>query len=119
MKGLDGIHKKGIIHRDLKLQNILIDNKLDSKEEGDLQIYISDFGFATRTSAIFNNMRCGTPGYAAPEVYLECCEVTEKSDIFSLGSLIYRLCTGIPLIQGFDLYQVRDLTLNMNHEQIL
>ena len=95
MKALAGIHRKGIIHRDLKLQNILVDFSASSRIP---LLFISDFGFAIRKNDIFNNLRCGTPGYVAPEIFFRNAIYSEKSDIFSLGALLFKLCTGRSLI---------------------
>lgn len=69
---LDFIHKRGIIHRDIKLDNILI-NKI---EEAEYNVKIADFGLATFGGKMNNDgegdelldVKCGTPGYAAPEI---------------------------------------------------
>lgn len=68
--GLSVIHSKKIIHRDIKLENILVDNcsRLNGKVP---DIVISDFGFAIRNTKedILGRKRCGTPGYAPPEIF--------------------------------------------------
>lgn len=57
------IHCHGIVHRDLKLENILRD------EDG--RIYLSDFGFATEFGDRLLETSCGSPCYAAPELVLD------------------------------------------------
>lgn len=80
---LDLMHWKNIIHRDIKADNILI---LDKDQ---LHVCIADLGFACRADdESFINVKCGTPGYADPEV-LKGFPFTTKADIFSLGCLFY------------------------------
>ena len=84
--GLDSTHKKGIIHRDIKPGNILID------KEG--QPHIVDFGIArvptsnlTQTSAVM-----GTPYYMAPE-QVAARKIDHRVDIFALGAIFYEMLT--------------------------
>lgn len=67
---IDFIHKKGIAHRDLKPDNILI-NKI---EEGEYKVKIADFGLSEFLDGPDNKYgklwkKCGTPGYVAPEIF--------------------------------------------------
>lgn len=87
--GLDYIHRTGIIHRDIKPDNLLI--------TADKQIRIADFGVAflpgDQSEAGELKNAVGTMDYMAPEV-LEGIEYTVKSDIYSLGVTIYEALTG-------------------------
>jgi formylglycine-generating enzyme required for sulfatase activity/predicted Ser/Thr protein kinase len=83
---LDYAHDKGIIHRDIKPANILIGR--------DLKVAIVDFGIA-RTSASTmtqTGMLMGTPRYMSPEQIMGK-KVDRRSDIFSLGAILYELIT--------------------------
>ena len=84
--GLEYLHKNNIIHRDLKLKNILVTNSND--------IVISDFGFARNgdNQTMFDTM-CGSPMYMAPEIMNQ--KVYDnKSDLWSVGVIMYELLFG-------------------------
>lgn len=84
--GLAAAHAKGVLHRDLKPANIMLD--------GRGQAVITDFGLAALTDQVPGaEVRSGTPAYMAPE-QLAGKEVTEKSDLYSLGLVLYEVFTG-------------------------
>jgi len=84
--GLAAAHERGVIHRDLKPANVMLD--------GAGKIRITDFGLAGLAASIQGaEIRAGTPAYMAPE-QLAGKEVTTKSDIYSLGLILYEILTG-------------------------
>src|ERR1700681_4262160 len=84
--GLAAAHAKGVLHRDLKPANIMID--------GRGQVLIMDFGLAAIADQVEGaEVRNGTPAYMAPE-QIAGREVTERSDIYALGLVLYELFTG-------------------------
>src|SRR5690349_7749208 len=84
--GLAAAHERGVIHRDLKPANVMLD--------GTGKIRITDFGLAGVAASIQSeDARAGTPAYMAPE-QLAGKEVTTKSDIYSLGLILYEILTG-------------------------
>ena len=85
--GLAAAHAKGVLHRDLKPANIMID--------GRGEVRITDFGIAvdTRAGGRAPTSGAGTPAFMAPEC-LDGNAPTEKSDIYSLGLVLYEMCTG-------------------------
>ena len=90
--GLKHLHSKGIMHRDLKLENILMRSK-DNVED----IVIVDFGLASfvdQKNLLYR--RCGTPGFVAPEIIVlnKNERYNEKCDIFSIGVIFYFLLKG-------------------------
>ena len=84
---LDYLHGQGVIHRDIKSSNILLD--MNNKT------YLADFGLArfVSTSTLAFHTGHGTPPYAPPE-QLQMNAITAKSDIFSFGILFYEMFTG-------------------------
>jgi len=82
------LHSLNIIHRDIKLENILID-KDDSQTER-LNIRLIDFGLSVTTDNIDFFKRSGTPGYVAPEV-LTADTYGTQIDVFSLGVILFTM----------------------------
>jgi WD40 repeat protein/tRNA A-37 threonylcarbamoyl transferase component Bud32 len=87
--GLAAAHAQGLIHRDIKPANILLEN-------GVQRVKITDFGLARAAddaSLSQSGVVAGTPHYMAPE-QAEGKPVDQRADLFSLGSVLYALCTG-------------------------
>ncbi|OMJ91761.1 hypothetical protein SteCoe_5662 [Stentor coeruleus] len=100
LSGVAYIHQKNLIHRDLKLENIL----LQSNEE--LDVKIADFGSASVQDLEKGNRGVyGTDYYLAPEVLNEM--YNEKSDIWSCGIILCCLVTGLPPYSGKNSKDVR------------
>lgn len=88
-------HQKGVIHRDLKPGNILV----AEDEAGDSRSWVIDFGIARLTDGdatrTLMGRRPGTPGYMSPEQVVGDWEgIDARTDIFSLGVILYELLTG-------------------------
>jgi serine/threonine protein kinase len=88
LEGLEVMHSRNIMHRDLKPENILL------RKEGDFDCVIADFGLSQKTSEEFMFVRCGTPGYVAPEV-VNLKDLKAKyqpiCDLFSVGVIFHLL----------------------------
>lgn len=92
-------HQQGIIHRDLKPSNILLD------ENG--MPRVMDFGIAARIDGPSDvaGEYTGTPAYMAPE-YIERREISERSDVFAAGLVLFEMLTGQRAVAGDNLFQV-------------
>ncbi len=87
-EGLSVGHSNGVIHRDIKPDNIILRNG-EKKNP-----VILDFGIAIPTIESPDGVRCGTPKYMPPEQYNAPNKVTFSSDLFSIGIMIYEFFTG-------------------------
>src|SRR5262249_34785708 len=93
--GLTAAHAQGLVHRDIKPANILLENGIE-------RVKITDFGLArsiddvriTQAGAVY-----GTPQYMSPE-QAQGERVDQRSDLFSLGSVMYTMSTGRPPFRG-------------------
>eukprot|EP01129_Flabellula_baltica_P010203 TRINITY_DN428_c0_g2_i1.p1 TRINITY_DN428_c0_g2~~TRINITY_DN428_c0_g2_i1.p1 ORF type:complete len:286 (-),score=63.85 TRINITY_DN428_c0_g2_i1:78-935(-) len=95
LSSLKVIHSRGVVHRDLKLENILITDTTN------LTVKISDFGLATQFNQRKLKKSCGTPEYVAPEVLISQ-EYDNRCDLWSLGVIAYMLLSGYPPFYGDD-----------------
>lgn len=94
--GLAAVHERGVLHRDLKPANIMLD------EHGEVRI--TDFGIAALASEDRREMS-GTPAYMSPE-QLDGRELTVRSDIYSLGLVLYELFTGKKAFEAASLQEL-------------
>ena len=90
VSGVSYLHRKKIIHRDLKLENLLLDRHRN--------VIITDFGFANNFSARSNDLMatsCGSPCYAAPELVVQDgMYVGAAVDVWSCGVILYAMLAG-------------------------
>jgi eukaryotic-like serine/threonine-protein kinase len=89
--GLEAAHAQGLIHRDIKPGNILLESPND-------RVKLTDFGLARATHDLKltqSGFVSGTPMYMSPEQVLGE-EADHRSDLFSLGAVLYEMCTGQP-----------------------
>ena len=121
--GLDYIHKNGLIHRDIKLQNLFIDDNLNIKI-GDFNISVLQNVFSAQkflnqnvvSSLLNNNTDAGTDGYKAPEIKFG--NYNEKVDVYSMGISFFELAYGCKPYEKFPkerFYQQNKYSKELNN----
>jgi len=99
--GLSAAHAQGLVHRDVKPANILLNDGAD-------RVCITDFGIAqlgTDPRITQTGLIAGTPQYMSPE-QIRGEAIDGRSDLFSLGSVMYAMCTGQPPFRSDSSYQL-------------
>ena len=107
--GLGYAHARGVVHRDIKPGNIMLN--------GGGKAMIMDFGLARMRMAdhkTSTGMVLGTPRYMSPE-QISGLPVDQRSDIFSLGIVLYEMLTGTRLFAGENIEQVQHLITQTDH----
>lgn len=112
---IEAAHQAGVIHRDIKPDNVVV----RQKDDGTLQPVVVDFGLVrfctetegeTRTQA---GLPLGTPGFMAPEqVRGDTLQVDARTDIYGLGALLYAVLTGHTAFEGEGAAQIMFRTLS-------
>ncbi len=100
-RGLAAAHSQGLVHRDVKPSNILLDGTVE-------RALLTDFGLARAVddaSITRTGMIAGTPQYMSPE-QARGGSVDARSDLFSLGCVLYFLCTGHPPFRADNSYAI-------------
>src|SRR5262249_10977198 len=101
-RGLAAAHATGLVHRDIKPANILMEDGPEQRGK------ITDFGLvrtADDASLTQSGMIAGTPMFMAPE-QAHGQPIDHRADLFSLGSVLYALCTGHPPFRATNSYSV-------------
>ena len=100
-RALDAVHRAGLVHRDVKAQNVL-------REAGG-RVVLGDFGTGLELDEPdeARGGLAGTPAYLAPEIFARA-PATPQSDLYSLGALLFHLATGQHAVPGRSLRDLRD-----------
>ena len=121
--GLAAAHAKGVIHRDVKPDNILIPRDEQTKDFHIQGAKLADLGLARsetldQTTVTKSGACMGTPGYMSPEQASDAKICGKSSDVFSLGATLYALLSGHPPFTGSAMLNILNDTVNKPHEPI-
>eukprot|EP00347_Sterkiella_histriomuscorum_P011096 403373769 len=117
LESLKSIQQLNIVHKDLKLENVLLTGKtrityLNQSKSHKIKVPIiklADFGLSSVLSVgqdtLKMQLRSGTPGYMAPEIF-QSNLITRNSDLFSVGCIMYSLITGKSLFNGKNVQEI-------------
>jgi serine/threonine protein kinase len=120
-EGLAAAHARGVVHRDIKPDNIFIPWALNGDLEfraaklGDLGLARSESGGPSLTGSM---EVMGTPGFMAPEQAVDTKHASKAADVFSLGATLYALLAGQPPFTGESAMQVIFATMNKQHANV-
>ncbi len=107
-------HDKGLVHRDVKPSNVLIAHDAG----GRTRYVLSDFGVVKQSDATrltHTEMTIGTPAYMSPEQLLTPGKIDQRSDLYSLGMLLFEMLSGAPVYEGMTPVA---LMYNIAHEPL-
>ena len=119
LAGVAAAHHAGLVHRDLKPANVLL-----QPDHRSVVPKVADFGLAKVLSSPISGhrtrsgMAMGTPAYMAPEQIRDASRVDTRADVFSLGALLFELCSGTRPFDGPDTFAIFQAVTSGNRESI-
>ena len=105
-------HEQGVVHRDLKPHNIMIEGDLERRQHpSELRVYVMDFGLAKQATAdsalSVSGTILGTPSYMPPEQARGLLnQIDARSDVYALGATLYELLTNRPPFKHENVYEL-------------
>jgi serine/threonine protein kinase len=125
-QGLAAAHTHGIVHRDIKPDNIMIPCRGEPNPNESTYDYaaakLADLGLARGESADFTltakHSAMGTPGFMSPEHIEDARHCGKPSDVFSMGATLYALLAGRPPFAGDSFIKIARATIDLPHESI-
>ncbi|KAL3316286.1 Serine/threonine-protein kinase sik2 [Cichlidogyrus casuarinus] len=116
LSAVEACHDSGIVHRDLKAENLLLDQEMNIKLAVNLLTLFLDFGFGTFCGSPDDLLLtwCGSPPYAAPEIFCGEPYIGTKADVWSLGVVLYVMVCGALPFGGETLPELKEQVVNAN-----
>jgi len=121
--GLAAAHEEGVIHRDVKPDNIMIPFRKGTQEADFKSAKLADLGLArgddiSQQSLTGANAAMGTPGYMSPEQALNARKAVKPADVFSMGATLYAFLTGRPPFRGETATETVVMTIQSPHKPL-
>jgi len=116
-RGLSAAHRVGVVHRDVKPGNLLLD-----RDGSEVIVKVCDFGIAKRLdgggeqSLTATGVQLGTPDYAAPEQLRNAKDADERADVWGLGATLYQMLCGVAPFSHIE--SIAELVLAICNEDV-
>jgi len=112
LRGLQSGHEHGLIHRDVKPSNIMLQARVPKTEDNPFGVGVKllDFGIAGLAEETRVGERCGTPAYMSPEA-VQGQRLDARSDLFAVGVLLYEMLSGVRPFEGDTLEEIETALL--------